>query len=496
MTTTSGTRHPSAVAMPEHRVLYYGGAWHPPASGRMVVDRDPATGDALGVVAEADAEDVDRAVRAAHRAFATWRRMKPLERAAVLRRVIDAVRQHGDELAMVDALDGGNPVRGMLSDVKIGLATMDYFAGLVTEMKGDTIPMGEDALDYTTREPLGVVARIVPFNHPVMFALMKVAAPLAAGNTVVLKPAAQTPLSALRLMEVIEGLLPPGVLNVVTGGQEAGAALVAHPLVAKVGLIGSVETGRAVLRGAADGIKPVDLELGGKNALVAYPDADPERVAASAVQGMNLTWTAGQSCGATSRLFLHESVHDQTLAHVVDRLRRIRLGMPTDMECEMGCLVSPEQMKKVLSYVELGRREGARLVLGGGPPADERLRGGCFVEPTLFAEVTQGMRIAREEIFGPVLCVLRWSDEDAMLDDVNAVEYGLTASVWTNDVVIAHRAAQRIQAGYVWINSVSTHFLGAPFGGYKRSGLGREECLEELLAYTQVKNVHVALGRG
>jgi betaine-aldehyde dehydrogenase len=481
------------VGLPQRRALYYGGAWHAPRAGGTLPTDDPASGASLGLIAEAGPDDVDLAVQAAARALPGWRATKPMERAALLRRIVGLVRGHVDELAFLDALDGGNPLRAMVTDVHIGLATLDYLAGLATEVKGETVPLGDEALDYTVREPLGVVARIIPFNHPVMFLLMKMGAPLVTGNTLVFKPAEQTSLSALRLAELVGEVLPPGVFNVVTGRAATGAALVQHPQVAKVGLIGSVPTGRAVLRAAAETIKRVDLELGGKNALVGYPDADPEEVAAAAVHGMNLGWTAGQSCGATSRVFLHEARYERTLALMVDRLRKIRLGRPTDPACEMGCLVSRAQQAKVLASVEIGKQEGARLVLGGGVPADPDLRDGAFVEPTVFADVTPAMRIAREEIFGPVVAVLRWRDEAAMLADVNAVEYGLTASVWTRDLATAHRAAHAIEAGYVWVNSVSTHFLGTPFGGYKQSGFGREECLEELLAYTQVKNVYVRL---
>ena len=491
---TAKNASPGPVSLPQHRALYYGGGWHEPKAGGTFSAEDPATGTGLGLIAAAGAEDVDLAVRAAARAFPEWRATKPLDRTTLLRRVVGIVRGHAEELALLDAMDGGNPVRAMVTDVHIGLTTLDYLAGLATEVKGETVPLGDDALDYTVREPLGVVARIIPFNHPVMFLLMKMGAPLVTGNTLVFKPAEQTSLSALRLAELVGEVFPPGVFNVVTGGRQAGAALVQHPLVAKVGLIGSIPTGRAVLRDAAETIKRVDLELGGKNALIGYPDADPDEVAAAAVHGMNLSWTGGQSCGATSRVFLHEALYEPTLARIVDRLRKIRLSRPTDPTCEMGCLDNRAQQAKVLSYVEIGKQEGARLALGGRAPLDPDLQGGAFVEPTVFADVTQSMRIAREEIFGPVVAVLAWKDEAAMLADVNAVEYGLTASVWTKDLATAHRAAQRIEAGYVWINSVSTHFLGTPFGGYKQSGFGREECLEELLAYTQTKNVYVRLG--
>ncbi len=283
------------------------------------------------------------------------------------------------------------------------------------------------------------------------------------------------------------------MLNILTGKGEAGAALAAHPDVAGIALVGSVPTGRAVMRGAAETIKTTILELGGKNAFVAYPDADPDKVAAGAVHGMNFQWTAGQSCGSTSRLFLHEAIHDAVLEKVVEGVNRIRLGDPADPECEMGCLVSKAQYDKTMGFIEDAKREGARLMAGGGPPEGEAFARGFFVRPTVFADVTPAMRLAREEVFGPVLSVFRWREEQELFEAVNGVDYGLTAAVWTGDLAAAHRAAAAMEAGYVWINGTGAHFQGAPFGGYKHSGIGREECLEELLSYTNVKNVHVTL---
>jgi len=340
------------------------------------------------------------------------------------------------------------------------------------------------------REPRGVVARIIPFNHPFMFCAGKSAAPLAAGNSVIVKPPEQAPLSALRLAELLGPLLPPGAFNVLPGGRDVGARLSEHPDVAMVALIGSVPTGRAVMRAAAETIKPVLLELGGKNALIAFPDADPEQVATAVVGGMNFTW-CGQSCGSTSRAFLHADIHDAVVARLREKAARFRPGLPTDPATTMGALASRAQLDKTLRYIETARAEGAHLVCGGGQPADEGLRHGFFVEPTIFANVTPEMTIAREEIFGPVLAVMRWTDEAAMIDQVNRPEYGLTCSIWTNDLHRAHRTAAAVEAGFIWINEVSKHFLGSPFGGFKQSGLGREECLEELLAFTQEKNIHI-----
>jgi betaine-aldehyde dehydrogenase len=345
-------------------------------------------------------------------------------------------------------------------------------------------------VNFSVREPLGVVVRIIPFNHPFMFCAGKPASALAAGNAVIVKPPEQAPLSALRIAELVADLFPPGVFSVVTGDGATGAALASHPGVAKVALIGSVNAGRAVMRAGADHIRPVLLELGGKNALIAFADADPGTVARAAVAGMNFGW-CGQSCGSTSRAFLHGAIHDEVLDRVQDELKQIRPGLPEEPATTMGALVSRAHRDRVLGYIARGQAEGARLVAGGGPPADPALADGCFIEPTVFADVTQDMTIAREEIFGPVLSVLRWDDPQAMMADVNGTPYGLTCSIWTNDLAVAHETAAAAEAGFVWVNEVARHFLGTAFGGYKQSGTGREECLDELLDFTQQKNIHI-----
>jgi betaine-aldehyde dehydrogenase len=479
-------------SLPDHRGVYYGGTWHDPISGSFADTFNPGTGESLGQAAVADAADVDAAVAAARRGFAEWRAVLPLERAKILRRLAQIVRDHAQELAMIDAANCGNPIREMISDAAIAAAQLDFFAGLVTEMKGASIPMGPHVVNFSVREPLGVVARIVPFNHPFMFAAGKAAAPLAAGNSIVIKPPDQAPLSALRLAELTEGLFPAGVFNVVPGDRGTGASLASHPGVAMVAIIGSVAAGRAVMRAASETLKPVLLELGGKNALIAYPDADPDEVAAGVVGGMNFTW-CGQSCGSTSRAFIHSDIYDAVLERVKVRAGAFKPGLPTDVETTMGAIVSRTQQDRVLDYIESAKHEGARLLHGGAKPTDPALSGGFFVEPTVFADVTPAMRIAREEIFGPVLAILKWSDEEDMLREVNAVPYGLTCSIWTNDLSTAHRTAMAAQAGFVWINEVGKHFLGAPFGGVKQSGFGREECLAELLQFTAEKNIHVKL---
>jgi acyl-CoA reductase-like NAD-dependent aldehyde dehydrogenase len=482
------------LALPTQDGLFYGGAWHAPQDGRYDEVINPGNGQRLSRVAHGTAADVDAAVSAAREGFAVWRDTPPLERARRLRGVAAELRKHAADLALLDAADCGNPVAEMGADVMVAAALFDFFAGLVTELKGASIPMGPDAVNFSVREPLGVVVRIVAFNHPFLFAAGKMAAPLAAGNAIIIKPPEQAPLSSVRLAELIGGMLPPGVVSVMTGGAELGSALVAHPGVAMVGLVGSVPTGRAVMRTAADRLKPVILELGGKNAFIAYPDTDPDQVAAAIVAGMNFTW-CGQSCGSTSRAFVHAEIYDEVLARIVHHCAAYVPGDPTDPATTMGAIISPRQHARILDFIAGAQQEGARLITGGAVPDTPSLAGGCFIEPTVFADVTPSMRIATEEIFGPVLAVMRWTDEDAMMREVNAVDYGLTCAIWTNDLEKAHRAAQRTQAGYVWVNEIGKHFLGAPYGGYKQSGIGREECLGEMMAFTQEKNIHINLRR-
>lgn len=435
---------------------------------------------------------MDRAAQAAHAGFLEWRRVPPLSRAAIVREASAVLRKHNRELALIDAMDCGSPVRELIRDIEMGAASMDYFAGLATEIKGVVLPSAEGQLNYTLRQPLGVIARIGAFNHPFMFAATKLAAPLVAGNAVIIKSPEQAPLSSLRLAELLGPLFPPGVLNILSGGAECGEAIVRHPLIDKIGLIGSVHTGRAILRGAAARMKKVSLELGGKNALIALPDSDPGKVGAAIIRGMNFAW-CGQSCGSTSRAFVHNSIHDEVVHIVKQAAEKIRAGIPTDSQTEMGALISREHHAKVVDFIKSGCVEGATLVTGGGAPTDPQLARGFFLNPTVFSDVRHSMRIATEEIFGPVLSILRWNDEAEMLRQVEDVDYGLTAAIWTSDLATAHRLASEVRAGFVWINNVAQHFLGAPFGGLKQSGLGREESIDELLECTEIKSVNTVL---
>jgi betaine-aldehyde dehydrogenase len=457
--------------LPAHRDLFYGGNWQRPIAGIYADSVNPATGETIAPAAVATAEDVDAAVRSAHAAFQLWRKTPAATRSELLRKAAVVLRKHADEFALLDALDTGNPVAMLRGDARFAASGLEYFAGLAGEIKGETIPMDDGNLNYTLREPLGVVARIVAYNHPLLFAAMRIAAPLSAGNTVVVKAPDQASLSLLRLAELIGGLFPDGVVNFLTGSRACGEALATHSLVRKVTLIGGVPTGKAVMRSAADTLKPVLLELGGKNALIAFPDADTEALIAGVIQGMNFTW-AGQSCGSTSRVFLHASIHDRVLAAIAELLpKRHKPGDPRDLATTMGCLISRAQLEKVQDYVRSALEEGARLVCGGKRPTDPALAKGYFYEATVFADMRPDMRLAREEVFGPIMSVFKWDDEDALFEQVNGVDYGLTGSIWTRDLQTAHRAASRIETGYVWINNVSQHFIGAPFGGHRTRGM-------------------------
>jgi betaine-aldehyde dehydrogenase len=344
-------------------------------------------------------------------------------------------------------------------------------------------------MNFTRRQPNAVVAKINPFNHPYRFGAEKAAAALAAGNTVVVKGPEQAPLSSLRFAELCDDVMPRGVVNVVTGAAATGSAMVRHPLVERIGFVGSVETGRIIAREAAEGLKEVTLELGGKNPIIIFPDCDPVQAAKAAVRGMNMN-RQGQSCSSTSRVFVHESLHREVLDALIAEVEALPVGFPWEPGREVGPIVSQRQLQRVMEFIDAGRREGARLMTGGGPPRDPALAKGFFVLPTVFDGVDHSMRIAREEIFGPVMSVFTWTDYEDMLAKANGLVYGLTAAIVTNDLDKAMETAQRVEAGYVWINS-SGRYLGAPYGGWKQSGLGREECVEELMSYTRIKNVNM-----
>jgi betaine-aldehyde dehydrogenase len=401
----------------------------------------------------------------------------------------ERIEKHADELALMDAVDSGNAIVGMRGDMTWTADSLRYFAGLITEIKGETSSQGPRHINLTRRQPYGVVAKINPFNHPFRFCAEKAAAPLAAGNCVVIKGSEQAPLSSLRLGELCEGIFPKGVVNIITGDGATGAALVRHRDVQRIGFVGSVPTGRAIAREAASGLKRVSLELGGKNPIIIFPDADPKKAAAAAIKGMNMN-RQGQSCSSTSRVFVHASLHKVVTEELVKQAEALPVGVPWLKENDVGPIVSQRQHDRIVDFIASAKSEGAKLLTGGGKPADKLLHRGLFIAPTVFDAVTPAMRIGREEIFGPVMSVLTWDDYEDMLAKANGLEYGLTAAIVTNDLARAMETADRIEAGYVWINS-SGRYLGAPYGGWKQSGIGEEECFDELLSYTQVKNINL-----
>ncbi|MQA81426.1 MAG: aldehyde dehydrogenase family protein [Streptosporangiales bacterium] len=463
-------------------------------SGETRVDIAPASGIDIGDVTVSNEEDVADAYVAAADAAPRWRAMGAEERRGYLLAWAAAVRARLDDIALVDAVDSGTPLRTMRTGVAKGAEYIEYYAGLGQQLRGATIPATPGHLHYTVREPYGVVAVIIPFNHPAYFAMSKTVPALMAGNTVVLKPADQTPLSATMIADASAGILPAGVFNVVHGGARVGRALAGHPDIWRVHFTGGVDTGLAVQKTAAESgrVKHVSLELGGKNPLLAFPDADPTEVAEAAVVGMNFTRNQGQSCGSTSRLFVPSSMASEVTDEVCALAAKIRLGMPELEDTEMGSLVSPEHQDRVLGFVEEGVSEGARLRVGGERPSGD-LAGGAFVKPTVLDRVTPELTVAREEIFGPVLSVITWDTEDELFSMVNDSDYGLTAAIYTHDLATAHRAAARVESGYIWVNGVEKRWKGVPFGGYKNSGLGSEHDLAEMETYTRTKAVTVML---
>lgn len=463
-------------------------------SGAWIESLNPADETIIGRFPDGNADDVNAAVAAAEAAQPAWGALAPSDRAKALRKVATALREQAAEVLRVEVLDTGNTISKMKGDVENAAQAIEYFASLGTEIKGDTIPASADNLHYTIREPFGVVGRIVPFNHPIKFAAHALAAPLMAGNSVVIKPPEQSSLSAGLLAQICQRELPPGLVNIVTGfGKSAGDAIVRHPSIKRIAFTGSVQTGMAIQRSAAEvGIKHITLELGGKNPLIAFADQDPEKIASVALQAMNFAWQ-GQSCGSASRLLLHEAIHDEVVERLLAKVKEIRLGDPLDPGSQMGPLNSKAHYERVCAMVQAGIDGGAKLLAGGKRPQGAQFERGFWLEPTVFGGVSSDMRIGQEEIFGPVLSVFRWKDEEEALRIANSIDYGLTASIWTHDLHAALRAARAVRSGYVWINNNSAHYYGVPFGGFKNSGLGREEGLDELLGYTEVKSVHIKL---
>lgn len=453
---------------------------------------NPATEEIIGAAPAGTRGDAAEAIAAAVDAQVEWARTSVEARARVLHAVADALDFRSDEIAELEAADTGSTIGKMKDDVVKAARQIRYFAGLGFELKGETIPATAGGLHLTVREPFGVVGRIVPFNHPIMFAATRLAAPLMAGNAIVVKPPEQAPLSSGILSEICQKFTPSGLVNIVSGlGNVVGDEIVRSPSVRRLSLTGSAQTGMAIQQAAAGvSVKNVTLELGGKNPCIIFPDADIDDAVHGAVAGMNFAWS-GQSCGSTSRLLVHESCYAEVLDGVQSRVSNLRVGNPLDPETDMGPMITAEHRDRVLAFIESGRSEGAVLVTGGGIPKGESFERGFWVEPTVFTHVQPGMRVFQEEIFGPVLSITTWSDEEELVRLANDTDYGLTAAIWTRDLSRAMRMAREVQAGYVWINHVSRHHRGVPFGGVKNSGIGREEHLEELMSYSECKAINI-----
>lgn len=472
--------------------LYINGEFVESASNKTFDTPNPATGETLATVYEADKADIDRAVKAARAAFESgpWSKMSASARGQLMYKLAELMEEHKEELAQLETLDNGKPIKETSqADIPLAIDHMRYYAGWATKIVGQTIPVNGQYFNYTRHEPIGVVGQIIPWNFPLLMAMWKLGAALATGCTVVLKPAEQTPLSALYLAELIEKAgFPPGVVNIVPGfGETAGQALVNHPDVDKIAFTGSTEVGKLIMESAAKTLKRVTLELGGKSPNIILPDADLSKAIPGALNGV--MFNQGQVCCAGSRVFIQKKHYDNVVADMVSHAKSIRQGFGLDPETDMGPLVSHEQQTRVLNYIEKGIEEGAEVLTGGNKPKEE----GYFVSPTIFAAVDDKMTIAKEEIFGPVIAAMPYEDLDDVIERANRTEYGLAAGVWTRDVAKAHYIANNIKAGTIWVNCYNVFDAASPFGGYKQSGIGREMGSYALDNYTEVKSVWINL---
>lgn len=482
----------SSVTLPvTSRLLLIDGKWQKAASGKSFDTFDPSTGQCIARLAEGSSCDVDAAVLAARKAFdGVWRKFKPFDRQALLLKFADLVEANFDELAQIETIDMGAPISRTSALKRRCIALIRFYAGLATAMHGETIEnsIPGDVFTYTLKEPVGVVGAIVPWNSPLTLGIWKISPALTCGCTVILKPAEQASLSLLRLGELIcEAGFPPGVFNIVTGSGEAGAALAAHPGVDKIAFTGSTETGQAIIRASAGNIKRLSLELGGKSANIVFADADLDAAAAGAAAAVFSN--SGQMCIAGARLYVERAIHDEFVARVAEHGAKLRFGPTLDPQTDIGPLISAEQLNRVVNYIGLGTREGARLVSGGHRLSTGEFAGGYFVPPTVFSGVTDDMAIAREEIFGPVISAMPFTDIDDVIARANNTAFGLGGGVWTRDVGKAHRIAGELRTGTVWVNCYLPMDPAVPFGGYKMSGYGRESGVRHLDEFLNVKSV-------
>jgi len=478
--------------------LFINGRWESPLSDKTIPVMNPATGETLTTVPDATPEDVDRAVKAARRSFeaGAWRKMNVSDREKIIWRIGELIDKNKEELGMLESLNNGKTYREALrGDIPPAADIFYYCAGWTRKIYGETIPVDGNYLNYTLREPVGVVGMITAWNYPMLLAAWKVAPALATGCSMVIKPSELTPLTTFKLAEYcLEAGVPEGVVNVVTGyGASAGDALARHMDVDKIAFTGSIRTGRALLKASGESnLKRLSLELGGKSPNIIFPDADLDRAMQSAFWGIYAN--KGEICSAGSRLLVHETIYDEFVQKLADQARKMKMGDPLDPATEMGCQISQAQMERILDYIGKGREEGAQVVCGGKRDTEGEKAKGFFVQPTVFAQVKPEMKIAQEEIFGPVLVALKFRDAEEAAEIANSTVYGLVSAVWTRDITVAHRLAQQIKAGSVWINDYNCFDSGSPFGGYKQSGFGREMGPQALESYTQIKSVWVSLG--
>ncbi|ADQ69145.1 aldehyde dehydrogenase (acceptor) [Halogeometricum borinquense DSM 11551] len=479
--------------LPEHRELYIGGEWVRSASGETFETRDPTTGETLATLQAGVEADIDNAVEAAWKGYNTvYSDYSTADRQALLQEIADRVEANKEAFAQLESLDNGKPITEARIDIELVVDHFRYFAGLARSHKGETIETDDSRSVQTYNEPYGVVGQIIPWNFPLLMAAWKLAPALAAGNAVVLKPAEETPLSVLKLMEEAGDVIPDGVVNVVTGfGTEAGAPLASHEDIRKVAFTGSTEVGSEVMKSAAENITDITLELGGKSPLVVFPDADLEQAVRTTITA--IFFNTGECCCAGSRLFVHEDVKTEFLDELAAAAAELVVGDPLLESTDIGPKVSEEQVKNTMSYIEEARDSGASFLTGGAQPDDEALADGCFVTPTLIDEIDHNNRAVQEEIFGPVQEVFTWSDYDEMIELANDVDYGLAAGILTQDLTKAHQCAKDIEAGNIWVNTYNDFPAGQPFGGYKKSGIGRETSQKAIDHYTQTKTVNFSL---